>query len=73
MLEKLGSSCSHYLPKYYIPVNMPGFDCKTNPLIMMDFLPDGNLFEYMKYRNKFVSLLTKVYILFSITMGLRVL
>lgn len=58
-------------PKYYIPVNIPNYEYNKNPIIMMDFLPDGNLGRYLRYRFKFLSLLSKLYLMFSITMAVR--
>lgn len=38
---------------------------------MMEFLPDGNLSEFTKNRKKCISLLTKLYLLYSVSMALR--
>ena len=37
----------------------------------MEFLPDGNLVEFIRGRKKCTSLLTKLYLLFSISSALR--
>lgn len=38
---------------------------------MMEFLPDGNMIEFLRNRRKCISLLTKLYLLYSVTTALR--
>lgn len=71
ILLEMRNAISSLFPKYYIPVNIPNYDHNKNPIIMMDFLPDGNLVEYLRARFKFLSLLSKLYLMFSITMAVR--
>ena len=61
------------LPKYYIPINIPAHNLTENPLLMMELLPDGTLNDFKRNHKNNVSLLAKIKILFSITMGLRYL
>ena len=72
ILTEMRNGINALFPKYFIPVNIPQYSFKEGkPLLMMEFLSDGNLVEYMKNRKKCVSLLSKIYILFSISMALR--
>ncbi len=64
--------CSLF-PKYYIPINLPDVDYKTSPILMVDLLLEGNLFEYSKKRKVSISLYSKVYIMYSITLALKFL
>jgi hypothetical protein len=73
VLAEIRNGFSSYFPKYYLPVNFPGYNMNDNPLLMMELLPDGNLGELMRMRKKCVSLLSKLYLLLSTTMGLRYL
>ena len=73
VLTEIRNGVSSLLPKYYIPMNIPGFDINQNPIIMMDFLSDGSLGEYLKKRKRTVSLLTKVNLLFAASMALKYL
>ena len=38
ILTEIRNGVSNLLPKYYIPMNVPGYEVNENPLIMMDFL-----------------------------------
>jgi serine/threonine protein kinase len=73
ILMEMRNGVSSLFPKYYIPLNMPGSDYNVNPIIIMDLLPDGNLVEFLRYKFHFLSLISKVYLMFSITMSLRYL
>jgi hypothetical protein len=73
ILMEMRNGVNSLFPKYYIPLNMPGSDYSVNPIIMMDLLPDGNLVEFLRYKFHFLSLISKVYLMFSITMSLRYL
>lgn len=64
---------SQFFPKYFVPINHPDFNIKENPLLMMELLTEGNLNEFVRCRNRSISLLSKIYLLFSISMGLRYL
>ena len=72
VLVEMRNSINNLFPKYYIPMNLQKkYKHDENPLIMMDFLPDGNLVEFMRNRKKSISLLTKIYLLHSIASALR--
>jgi serine/threonine protein kinase len=73
ILMEMRHGVSNSLPKYFVPVNIPGSEIKVNPLLMMELFTDGNLVEYLRHRYHFLSLLTKLYLMFSITMALRFL
>lgn len=68
MLKKIKNGCSIFLPKYYIVVN------KDNPYkdsVFMDYIPSRNLKEFLHVGATSVSLLTKLYLIFSIIQSLR--
>jgi serine/threonine protein kinase len=73
ILTEIRNGISPLFAKYFIPVNAPGYNLNEKPLLMMEFLADGTLIEYMRNRKKSVSLISKAYLLFSVTMALRYL
>jgi serine/threonine protein kinase len=68
VLKRIKNGCSVFLPKYYIVVN------KDNPhsdAVVMDFIPSRNLKDFLLLGGCTVSLLTKLYLIFSIVQALR--
>jgi serine/threonine protein kinase len=68
VLKQIKNGVSIFLPKYYVVTNRenPHSDC-----LFMDFIPSRNLKEYLHTNSASVSLLTKLYLAFSILQGLR--
>jgi serine/threonine protein kinase len=62
-----------FLPKYYLPLNLVDNSIDKNPLLMMDMLTHGNLADFMKKNRKSTSLNSKIVLMFSLTIALRLL
>jgi serine/threonine protein kinase len=65
---KIKNGSSIFLPKYYIVTN------RANPhadAVFMDFIPSRNLKEYLHLSATSISLLTKLYLAFSVAQALR--
>ena len=73
ILTEIRNGVSNLLPKYYIPMNVPGYEVNENPLIMMDFLSLGNLSEYLRNRKRCISIATKLNLLFVVSTALKYL
>lgn len=68
ILKCIKNGLSIFLPKYYIAINK---DCFFSEAVVMDFIPFKNLKEYLRSNNNTISMLTKLYLIFSITQSLR--
>lgn len=71
ILKEIKNGIAIFLPKYYIPTNkLVAFD---NDCILMDYIPFKNLNQFLKIHSPSLSLLSKLYLIFSIVQSLRYL
>ena len=62
-----------FLAKYYLPLNLKNNPIDKNPLLIMEMLIHGNLADFMKKNRKSTSLKSKLILMFSLTIALRLL
>ncbi len=68
VLKQIKNGSSIFLPKYYIIANKPN---PYNSAVVLDYLPFKTLKEHMRGSWKWMSLISKVFLGFSILQGLR--
>jgi hypothetical protein len=70
ILKKIKNGSSIFLAKYYIPINKPS---PFGEAILMDYIPFKNLGDYLRSARLSLSLLSRLYLMFSIVQALRYL